>query len=41
MQLAYVIDERLKQVAKDTDRERALKDVVVATANDKSEAAER
>ena len=36
-----MIDEQLKEVAKDADRERALKDVAVATANDKSEAVER
>lgn len=41
MQLAYMIDEWLKEVAEDADWERALKDVVVATANDKSKATKR
>lgn len=41
MQLAYMIDERLKEVAEDADWDRALKDVVVATANDKSKATKR
>jgi len=40
MQLAYVIDERLKETAEDAEREKALKDVAIATAKDKSKAAE-
>lgn len=39
MQLAYVIDERLKETAEDTEWEKALKDIVVATTKDKSRAA--
>lgn len=39
-QLAYVIDERLKEIAEDAKRERALKDVVVATVKEKSKTAE-
>lgn len=38
--MAYVIDNRLKEAAKDADREKALKDVVVATTKDKDKAAE-
>ena len=38
-QLAYVIDERLKEAAEDADQEKALKDVVVATAKDKGKVA--
>lgn len=37
-QLAYIIDEWLKEATKDADLERALKDIVMATTNDKSEA---
>lgn len=33
--MAYMIDDRLKEAAKDADREKALKDVAVATAKDK------
>ena len=40
-QLAYVIDDRLKEVVEDADREKVLKDVVVATAKDKGKAAEK
>ena len=40
VQLAYVIDEQLKETAKDAEREKALKEVVVATAKDMSRAAE-
>ena len=39
-QLAYMIEDRLKEVAKDVDRERALKDVAVATAKNKDKATE-
>ena len=40
VQLAYVIDEQLKETAEDAEREKALKEVVVATAKDMSRAAE-
>lgn len=40
MQLAYVIDERLQDVAEDVDQEKALKDIVVATTKDQKKAAE-
>lgn len=33
------MDERLKETAEDVDRERALKEVTVATTNEKGEAA--
>lgn len=39
--MAYVIDDRLKEAAKDADREKALKDIVVATTKDKDKAAEK
>jgi len=39
-QLAYIIEDRLKEVAKDVDRERALKDIAVATAKYKDKATE-
>lgn len=39
-QLAYVIDERLKETVEKAERERALKYVVVATAKDKCKATE-
>ena len=39
-QLAYVIDNRLKEAAEDADREKALKDIVVAIAKDKGKATE-
>lgn len=38
--MAYVIEDQLKEAAEDADREKALKDVVVATAKDKGKAAE-
>lgn len=38
-QLAYIMDERLKEAAEDVDQEKALKDVVVATASEKSKTA--
>ena len=34
------MDDRLKEAAKDADREKALKDVAVATAKEKGKAAE-
>ena len=37
-QLAYVIDNRLKEAIEDADQEKALKDIVVATAKDKGKA---
>ena len=37
-QLAYVIDERLREAAEDADREKALKDVVVATTKENCKA---
>lgn len=39
-QLAYVVEDRLKEATEDADRERALKDVVVATVKDKGKAVE-
>ena len=39
--MAYVIDDWLKEAAEDADREKALKDVVVATTKDKGKAAEK
>jgi len=39
-QLAYMLEDRLKEAFKDVDRKRALKDVSVATAKDKGKAAE-
>ena len=39
-QLAYVINDQLKEAAKDADREKAFKDVAVATTKDKGKAAE-
>jgi len=39
-QLTYVIEERLKETAKDAKREKALKDVAVATTKKKGKAAE-
>lgn len=40
-QLAYVIKDRLKEAVKYADREKALKDVVVATAKDKGKVADK
>lgn len=37
--MVHVIEDRLKDAAMDADREKALKDVVVATAKDKGKAA--
>lgn len=37
-QLTYIMNERLKKAAEDVDWERALRDVVVATTNDKGKA---
>ena len=37
--MAYVIDDRLKETAKDANREKALKDVAAAIAKDKGKAA--
>ena len=39
--MAYVIDERLKETIEDAKREKALKDVVVATTKDRSRVAEK
>ena len=36
--MVHVIEDRLKDAAMDADREKALKDVVVATAKDKGKA---
>lgn len=36
MQLAYVIDEQLKETVEDAEWEKALKDFAVTTAKDKS-----
>ena len=38
--MTYVIDERLKEIAEDAEREKALKDVTVATAKEKGKATE-
>ena len=35
-----MLEDRLKEVAKDVDRKRALKDIAVATTKDKGKAAE-
>ena len=40
MQLAYMLEDWLKEAVEDTDRERALKDVAVAMAKDKDKAIE-
>ena len=40
VQLAYVIDKRLKETTEDSKREKALKDIVVATTKDRSRVAE-
>lgn len=37
--MAYIMDERLKEAAEDVDQEKALKDIVVATASEKSKTA--
>ena len=37
--MVHVIEDRLKDAAMDADREKALKDVIVATAKDKGKAA--
>ena len=39
-QLAYIMDERLKEATEDTEREKASKDVAIATAKEKGKAAE-
>ena len=38
--MAHVLNERLKELAEDAEREKALKDVVVATTKEKSKAVE-
>ena len=38
-QLAYMLEDRLKEAAKDADQEQALKHVAVATTKDKDKAA--
>ena len=38
--MAYIVKYRLKEVAKEADREKTLKDVVVSMAKDKGKAAE-
>ena len=38
--MAHVLNERLKELAEDAEREKALKDVVVATTKEKSKAIE-
>lgn len=40
VQLTYVIDKRLKEIAKDVEREKALKDVVIATMKEKGKTTE-
>ena len=37
--MTYIIDERLKEIAEDAEREKALKDVTVATVKEKGKAA--
>ncbi|KAK9992022.1 hypothetical protein SO802_027007 [Lithocarpus litseifolius] len=39
-QLTHILDERLKELAEDAEQEKALKDVVVATAKEKDKVAE-
>ena len=39
-QLSHVIDERLKELSEDADREKALKEVAAATAKEKVKVAE-
>ena len=39
-QLTYVIDKRLKEIAKDVEQEKALKDVAIATIKEKGKATE-
>ena len=39
-QLTHILDERLKELAKDAEREKALKDVAAAMAKEKDKAAE-
>ena len=41
MQLTHILDERLKELTEDADREKALKDVANATAKEKGKAAEK
>lgn len=38
--MAYIIEDRLKEVAEDADWEKALKEVAEVTAKDKGKAAE-
>ena len=40
VQLTHVLDERLKELAEDIDREKALKDVAADTAKEKGKAAD-
>ena len=40
MQITYVLDDRLKELAEDVDREKALKDIANAVAKEKGKAAE-
>lgn len=39
MQLAHALEERLKKLTEEADREKALKDVAVVTTKEKEEAA--
>nr|XP_023919607.1 uncharacterized protein LOC112031153 [Quercus suber] len=39
-QLSYIVDGRMKELAKDAEREKALKDVAEATAKEKMKHAE-
>ena len=38
--MAHIFDERMKELAEDAKREKALKDVVVATTKDKGKVVE-
>ena len=40
-QLNYILNERLKELAEDADREKALKDVTNASAKEKGKAIEK
>ena len=40
MQLTHILGERMKELAEDAEREKALKDVAAATAKDKGKAVE-
>ena len=40
MQLTHILDERLKELAKDAEQEKALMDVATAMAKEKGKASE-